>query len=163
MLISALTSGWRGNAAPAAGSAPPKPPQETAPAQQIQPVPAEDRAVPVQPDPTPQAEAGYDPDTMARAAAGRSDTAKPAAPRTTPAAAEAPATLRPVAETVVIVDGPRPDEEVQARDFAEAQLRRDRLLDLARTGYGALPDLFRPAQTEAAVPPVAERRAPTAA
>ena len=57
MLISGLTSGWRTNTAPAPSSPPPQQPQETAPAQPTQPLPAEEQAVAVQPEPTPDAEA----------------------------------------------------------------------------------------------------------
>ena len=170
MLISGLTSGWRTNTAPAPSSPPPQQPQETALAQQTQPVPAEEQAVAVQPEPTPDAEAGYDPDAMARAAEGSQVARTEPAPDATPTAA--PAAPRPAPQdedavpAAVKSEEPRLGEEAQARSFAESQLQRDRLLNLARTGYAELRDLFRAPEAAApvsAAAPVADRRVPVAA
>lgn len=176
MLISGLTNGWRTNTAPAPSSPPPQQPQETAPAQQTQPVPAEEQAVAVQPEPTPDAEAGYDPDAMARAVEGSQVARTEPAPDATPTAAPAAPRPAPLGEAAPVADAvpaavkseePRLGEEAQARSFAESQLQRDRLLNLARTGYAELRDLFR--APEAAAPisavaaPVADRRVPVAA
>ena len=168
MLISGLTNGWRGNAAPAPGSPPPQRAQETPPAQQIQPVPAEEQAVPVQQQPTPDPDAGRDPDAMARAAeTSRQAEAQPTPdrPAAIPVDADpAPQTAAPLPVAApAVAEGQRLDEEAQARSFAESQLQRDRLLGLARAGYAELRDLFRPAVADAPPSPgtalVADRRA----
>lgn len=176
MLISGLTSGWRTNTAPAPSSPPPQQPQETAPAQQTQPVPADEQPVAVQPEPAPDAEAGYDPDAMARAADGSQAARTEPTPDATPAAAPAAPRPAPLGEAAPVADAvlaavkpeePRLGEEAQARSFAESQLQRDRLLNLARTGYAELRDLFRApeaaAPVSAAAAPVADRRVPVAA
>ena len=172
MLISGLTNGWRGNAAPAPSSPPPQRAQETPPAQQIQPVPAEEQAIPVQQQPTPDPDAGRDPDAMARAAeTSRQAEAQPTPdrPAAIPVDADpAPQTAAPlpvadVVAALAVAEGQRLDEEAQARSFAESQLQRDRLLGLARAGYAELRDLFRPAAADAPPAPgtalVADRRA----
>ena len=167
MLISGLTNGWRGNAAPAPGSPPPQRAQETPPAQQIQPVPAEEQAVPVQQQPTPDPDAGRDPDAMARAAeTSRQAEAQPTPdrPAAIPVDADpAPQTAAPLpVAALAMAEGPRLNEEAQARSFAESQLQRDRLLGLAKAGYAELRDLFRPAVADAPPSPgtalVADRR-----
>ena len=168
MLISALTNGWRGSAAPAPARPEPQQPQETAPRQEIQPVPPEEKAAPVPSDPTSDSDAGYDPEVMARAAESRGgDEPQAASEEPTEARPDAAPVARPVdpapsgrdapaAAAVTVTpdttDAPRPAEEEQARRFAEHQLQRDRLLSLAKAGYAEVGDLFRPARPTALSP-----------